>query len=181
MTRASAVQLVFPDRKQRGRFPVHDEAGAVVALISTAWTSTSFTATDADLRPLCAGRAARWGLSGRWVATGPDGASLLELRKSTWRSSAELTLARGGTFAIHGSAWKRDFTITVVGSTDPVVSAVPRTKAMSLHPYDYSVQQHEPVLDLAELVAAVQLWRLVRKNDDAAAGAAAATIAVTSG
>jgi hypothetical protein len=173
------MQLVFPDRKQRGRFPVHDAAGALVALISTPWTGTSFTATDADLRPLCAGRAARWGLSGRWVATGPDGAPLFELRKSTWRSSAELTLTRGGAFAIRGSAWKRDFTITRTGSTDPLVSAVPRTKALSLRPHDYAVQQLEPVLDLAELVAAVQIWRLVRKNDDATAGATAATIAAT--
>src|SRR4051812_32347048 len=127
---AAAAQLVFPDRKQRGRFPVRDAAGALVALISTPWSGTSFTATDADLRPLCAGRAARWRLSGRWVATGPDGGPLLELRKSTWRSSAELTLARGGAFTIQGSAWKRDFTITAVGSISPLVSAVPRTKAM---------------------------------------------------
>lgn len=38
--------LVFPDRKQEGRFPVRDGGGEPVAHISVRWTGAAFTATD---------------------------------------------------------------------------------------------------------------------------------------
>ena len=66
-----------------------------------------------------------------------------------------------------GSPWKRDFTVTdPAGPT--VLNAVPQTGALSIHPHDYAVQQTGPVFDLAEMVAVVQIWRMVKKQEGAA-------------
>jgi uncharacterized protein YxjI len=165
--------LAFPDRRHEGRFPVTDQDGRVVARISARWSGTSFTVTDAGGRPLCAGTAGRWGLARSWRATGPDGRPLLSVTTSLMFTKAEVHIERGADFVVRGSAWRRDFAVTDVdGQT--VLTAVPRTSSWSFRQHDYAVQQTRPVLDLAEVVALVQTWRMVRKNDAAAAGAAGA-------
>ena len=173
--------LVFPDRKVQGRYPVLDGDDQVVATIATTWTGSSFTAVDADGRPLCTGRAAMWGLSGRWTTTGPDGGPLLTVVKSVWRAQAVVTLASGGTLTVAGSVWKREFAVSDAAGR-AVLAATPRTSALSLHPHDFAVRRHPDGLTVPEVVALVQSWRMARKSDDAtAAGGAAAGVAATSG
>jgi hypothetical protein len=181
MNNLAPTALVFPDRRHRGRFPVRDDRGRLVAYIATSWTGTSFTATDADEHPVCAASQGWLGLSGRWRATGPDGEPLLEVSSGVLRPRAEVTLQRGGVFLLRGSAWRRDFIVTdPAGET--VLGAVPRTPALSFRQHDYAVAQARPVFGLPEIVALVQIWRMVRKNEaSAAAGSAATSTAVYGG
>ena len=61
-----------------------------------------------------------------------------------------------------------------------VLSVTPRAPALSLRPYEFAVQPNARRFNLAEIVALVQIWRMVRKNDDAAAASVvAAGVAVT--
>jgi hypothetical protein len=176
-----AETLVFLDRKEQGRLPVRNLSGGLVAQIATSWTGVSFTAVDDTARPLCAGSARAFGLSRRWSATTPAGVGLLAITNSVWRSRAQLTLASGETFVLRGSTWRRDFVVTdTAGAT--VLSVTPRAPALSLRPYEFAVQPNARRFNLAEIVALVQIWRMVRKNDDtaAAAGAVAAGVAATS-
>jgi hypothetical protein len=176
MAHAMLNTLRFPDHKPKGRFPVLDDRGGVVALISAAWTGTSFTATDRDERPLCAGSTSWWGMSGKWQATGADSGPLMLVRTGILRARASVRLERGDVFEVHGSAWRRDFTVTDAdGQT--VLTALPQTSAFSFRPYDYAVEQQTPAFQLAEIVALVQIWRMVRKAE--ASAAAAGTIAAT--
>jgi uncharacterized protein YxjI len=179
MDKATAATLVFPDRRHRGTFPVRDGGGRLVARIATRWTGTAFTAADADGHPLCAASTGWFGLRGRWRATGPDGRPLLQVDRSLLRPRATLTLAAGARFAIHGSVWRRDFSITDAAGL-PVLTAVPTTPALSLRPHDYAVAVVRPVLGLAEVVALVQIWRMAAKGDDSAGGATA-TMAASAG
>lgn len=156
--------LVFPDRKEDGRFPVRDADGKPAAHISVKWTGITFTATDVADRPLCEASVGRSGLSNRWTATGPDRRALLSVKKSWTGTSAEVALERGGTFVLRGSPWKRDFIVTNADSAT-VVSAVPQSAALSFHPHHYVVEQAEPVFNLVELVALVQIWRMVKKSE----------------
>jgi hypothetical protein len=177
MIHVAPSSLTFPDRRQGGRFPVTDATGTTVARISTRWTGTSFVASDANDRVLCEASTAWWGLSPTWRATGPDARAMLSLTTRLMRTSASVHLERGGDFVVRGSAWRRDFIVTDVDGA-PVLTAVPRTSAVSFRQHDYAVVQTRPVFQLPEIVALVQIWRMVRKNDAAtasgAAGAAAA-------
>jgi hypothetical protein len=164
--------LLFPDRKQQGRFPVRDGAARVVAQIATSWTGMSFAAIDSTGEQLCAGSTRGLGLSGRWRATNSAGAWLLSVTKGFSRSAAELTLARGGVFVLRGSARRRDFAVTDVEART-VLAAAPLTSAWSLHPYDFAIEQGRD-FNLAEIVALVQIWRMLRNSEDAAAGVAVA-------
>ena len=170
--------LVFPDRRERGRYTVRDGQGRTVARIATTWTGTTFTASDADGQPLCAA-AARWlGLSGTWHATGPDGQRLLRVHASSLRRKATVTLPRGETLIVQGSVRRRDFTATdSAGRT--LLTAVPRTSAMSFHPHDYAISQPRPALGLPELVALVQIWRMIRKAESDATAASTAAMTAT--
>lgn len=160
--------LVFPDRLRQRRFPVLDADGRVAAEIGASWTGLSFAAVDGAGQPLCAASAQALGLSGRWRATGPGGAALLSFTRSAWRSRAEVTLARGGVFVVRGSAWRRDFAVTDEASAT-VLAATPRTSALSLHPHDFAVQLRGGGYHLAEIVALIQIWRMVRKSEGDAA------------
>jgi hypothetical protein len=175
MVEVTPMSLAFPDRRQSGGFPVTDATGAVVAHISPRWTGTAFAAEDANGSALCEATTGWWGLSGTWHATGPDGRAMLSVTTRFMRTSADVHLERGGDFVIRGSAWKRDFLVADVSGV-PIVTAVPRTSAVSFRQHDYAVVQPRPVLQLPELVALVQIWRMVRKSDAAAAagGVAAA-------
>jgi hypothetical protein len=77
---------------------------------------------------------------------------------------------------VRGSAWRRDFIVTDVDGA-PVLTAVPRTSAVSFRQHDYAVVQTRPVFQLPEIVALVQIWRMVRKNDAATASGAAGVAA----
>lgn len=156
---------MFTDRKHQGRFAVHDGDDRLVAQISTSWTGMSFAAVDGGGHRLCAGSARRLGLS--WRATGPDRADLLSLTKSLRRAQAEVALTRGGVFVLRGSTWRRDFAVTD-GDGGTVLAVTAETSAVSLRPFDFAVRQRQPGLDLAEIVAMVQIWRMVRDGEDAA-------------
>ncbi len=67
---------------------------------------------------------------------------------------------------------RRDFSVSR-GDGSMVVSAVPQTSVWSFHPNDYVVGQAEPVFGLAEFLAVMQIWRLVKKNECAAVTGAA--------
>ena len=157
--------LIFADRKHRGRFPVRDGDSRLIAEISTSWTGMSFTALDAAGHHLCAGSAHRLGLSG-WRATGPHGADLLSLTKSFRRAQAEVRLTRGGVFVLGGSTWRRDFTVTRADGRT-VLALAPPPSARVAGAADFAVHEFEEGLDLAETVALVQIWRMVRNGEDA--------------
>ena len=90
--------------------------------------------------PLCGHPARRCWRSPTWRATGSDERPLLTVRRSWTGSRAEVVLARGGAYELHGSAWRQDFAVR--GPAGAVVEAV-----------------------------AVQIWRMVRRGDAAAAAA----------
>ncbi|MDP9100777.1 MAG: hypothetical protein M3N21_01300 [Actinomycetota bacterium] len=168
--------LAFPDRRQDGSFPVRGVDGRVVARLSPRWTGSSFQAVDVAGAPLCAGSRLGWGLSGRWQVSGADGSALMSVSKGWWRPEARAALARGGDYVLRGSAWRRRFVVTDVAGS-PVLTALPRTSALSMHPYDFAVEVNATGWSLAEVVGLVQTWRMARKSDDtAAAGSVAATV-----
>ncbi len=166
--------LVFPDRKRHGAYEVTDSNG-VVARIAVSWSGNRFTAIDAHGARLCAAWTSWWRLPTRWDATGPDGRPLLTARmRGITRTSAEVRLQRGGRFMVRGSAWRRDFRVTDEHG-EVVLTAAPRSSALSLRPHDYAVQQTPGTLQLPEVVALVQIWRTTMKEESAtAAGGAVA-------
>jgi uncharacterized protein YxjI len=178
MVDGSASTLIFADRRRGRVYPVTDATGAHVALIRNRFGGARFVAEDSAGLTLCAGSAGWWGLSNRWLATDSTGEALLELRKSGLRARAEIWLERGGEFVVHGSLWRRDFEVR--DGAHVVLSAVPQAAALSLRPYEYAVRAPSGRLTLAEVVAVVQIWRLVRKRDDASSAAAASTVVAAS-
>jgi hypothetical protein len=172
--------LLFPDRRIDGAFPVTDSHGNPVARVSAARRGSRFTVTSVDRRPLCAGGASRWWLSGKWQVTDADGAPLLTVTATPLRNRASVRLARGGELTLRGSSWRRDFTLLDAAGRI-VLSAAPRTSAISPRQHDYAVQQSiPPVLDLAEVIAVVQVWRMVKKSDVAVLAATGSTTAAAS-
>lgn len=170
--------LVFADRRRHGAYPITDPAGVVVARIRVGRGGSSFVAEDATGSRLCAASTGRWGLSNLWRATGSAGEPLLEVHKSMLRATAAVTLARGGDMAVGGSVWRRSFDVR--HGDRVVLSAVPQRPVVSLRPYEYAVTQQSDALTLAETVAVVQIWRQLRKRDDASAAAAASTAVIAS-
>ena len=171
--------LVFADRRLDSAYSVTDASGAVIARIRVRRGGARFQAEDATGSTLCAGSTSRWGLSNLWRATGPAGDPLLELRKSTLRARANLRLARGGDMIVEGSVWRRDFQVR--DGDRIVLRALPQTSVISMRPYEYAVTRPADALTLAETLAVVQIWRLLRKRDDASAAAAASTAVIASG
>src|SRR4051812_47681143 len=96
----SATTLIFADRRRGRVYPVTDPTGADVALIRSHLGGARFVAEDPAGLVLCAGSAGWWGMSNRWLATGPTGEALLELRKSGLRARADVRLERGGEYII---------------------------------------------------------------------------------
>jgi len=168
-----SASLQFSDRKRHGAYDVTD-ANGVVARIAVSWTGNRFTVTDAHGAPLCAARTSWWRLPTRWHATGPDGSPLLMARmRGITRTFAEVRLQRGGRFVVQGSAWRRDFRISDEHG-EVVLTAAPRSSALSLRPHDYAVQHAAGTFQLAELVALVQIWRTTMKEESATAAGGAA-------
>jgi hypothetical protein len=93
------------------------------------------------------------------------------------RNTATVQLARGGDLIVRGRPWRRDFVVL-----DPdgrmVLSAAPRTSPISLRQHDYAVHQSNPgTLNIAEVIAIVQVWRMVKKSDAAVLAAPTSTAA----
>ena len=169
--------LFFPDRRTDGAFPVTDAHGNPIARVSAAWSGGRFTVTGIDGSPLCAGGTSRWWRSGKWQVSDADGAPLLTVTAKPLRNTAVVQLARDGELTLRGSPWRRDF--TVLGQDGrTVLSAAPRTSALSPRQHDYAVHQPTPgALRLAEVVAIVQVWRMVKKADVAVLAATSSTAA----
>ncbi|MFD2093214.1 hypothetical protein [Blastococcus deserti] len=149
------------------------DSNGVVARIAVSRTGTRFVVTDARGAPLCVARRSWWRLPTRWHATGPDGTPLLMARtRGITRTSAEVHLQRGGRLLVRGSAWRRDFRVTDEHG-DVVLTAAPRSSALSLRPYDYAVQQVPGKLHVAEVVAIVHIWRTTMKEESATASVGA--------
>ena len=172
--------LRFTDRRDRGAFPVYDAAGLEVARIKTSRAGTRFNATDSNGALLCAGTAAWLGLSGVWRTSGPSGQPLLAVRKSPLRARAVAALERGSDVVMRGSVWKRDFQVTDASGA-VILTALPSAASLSLQPHEFVIEQPEHILSLAEVVALVATWRLMRKSDNAATAGAAAIAVITAG
>lgn len=174
-----SASLKFSDRRRHGAYDVTDSNG-VVARIAVSWTGNRFTATDARGAPLCAAWTSWWRLPTRWDATGPDGSPLLTARmRGIAKTRAEVDLQRGDRFLIQGSTWRRDFRVTGEHG-EVVLTAAPRSSVLSLRPHDYAVQRTPGTLQLAEVVALVQIWRATTEEESAttAGGAVAGGAAV---
>lgn len=173
--------LVFPDRRIDGAFPVTDGHGNPIARVSAAWSGGRFTVTTIGGEPVCAGSTSRWWLSGRWQVSGADGTPLLAMTARPLRNAADVQLARGGDLTVRGSPWRRDFTV-IDDRGRTVLSGVPRTPAVSSRQHDYAVHQPTPgALRLAEVIAIVQVWRMVKKSDTAVLAATTTTAVAPAG
>jgi hypothetical protein len=158
--------LVLAGRKTSGRFAVTDGLGRLTAQISVPWHGSSFTATEPDGALLCAAAPGMYGLSPTWRVTGADGRELLMMRWRWTGTTAWITLDRGGKLVLRTRLWKEEFTIVDAEGVE-VVRAAPATRRLSLRRRDCVVRQVEPTLDLAELVAIMQIWRM--NDEDAVA------------
>ena len=171
--------LLFPERRVQGAFPVTDAHGNPIARVTATWDGGRFCVTTIDGGPMCDGATSRWWLSGRWDVTDAQGRPLLTVTARPLRNTAAVHLARGSDLIMRGSPWRRDFAVLDQDGRT-VLSAEPRTSPMSPRQYDYAVHQAIPgALDLAEMIAIVQVWRMVKKSD--AAVLAATTTAVAAG
>ena len=169
--------LFFPERRIDGAFPVTDAHGNPVAKVTAAWSGGRFSVSAIDGDPLCEGVTSRWWLSGKWQVTDADGVPLLTVTAKPLRNAAAVQLARGGELIVRGSPWRRDF-VVVDQDGRTVLSASPRTSAVSPRQHDYAVQQSAPgALRLAEVIAIVQVWRVVKKSDVAVLAATSSTAA----
>lgn len=178
MAEVPAATLVFADKRQAGAYVVTDPSGAVVARIRIGRGGVRFVAEDVTGSPLCAGSTGWWGLSNLWRATGIRGEPLLELRKSALRSTAAVRLARGGDLVVEGSLWRRDFQVR--DDSRVLLRGLPQRSVISLRPHEYAVSRLADTLTLAETVAIVQIWRQLRKRDDASAAGVASTAVIAS-
>ena len=153
--------MAFADRKTDGAYDVTEPSGTVVARIHVPlWSGSSFTATTAAGEPLCAGR--RAGLfTTTWQATDPAGRFLGSVR-SGFLSPKVVTLADGRTLSLRGELWRRDWSLLDVEG-HPVLSSTPTTSSWSFRPDAWLVRCHDLSLDLDEVVAVVQLNRMMVK------------------
>ena len=104
--------LLFPGRRIDGAFPVTDAAGDPVARVTAEWSGGRFSVTAVNGTALCDGATSRWWLTGRWQVSNADGAPLLTVIAKPLRNTAVVSLARGEEFAVRGSPWRQDFTVT---------------------------------------------------------------------
>lgn len=166
--------LVFPDRKTQGWFPVTDARGRPVARITAAWTGGRFTVTDPDDHQLCRGWATTAGLSGYWKVVGAnDALMLLTVKVSLLRNRATVHLERGPQLVMRGNPWLTGFTVTDAAGRE-VLTGEHRQ-------HDYVVHAVDGPLLPAEALAVVQIWRIVRKTAIAASTAATSTVVASGG
>jgi hypothetical protein len=120
-------------------------------------------------------------LSGTWRALRGHDEPIIAVHRHVFRTVADVDLPRDGTtYRIRGSAWRRNF-VVLDNADSEVLTALPRTSAWSPRQHDYEVRQLRPVFQLVEMIALVQIWRMVKKAETAAAGSVAAVSVSTSG
>ena len=159
--------LLFPDRRIHGAFPVTDTHGNPVARVTATWSGGRFSVTTLDGGPMCDGATSRWWPTGKWQVTDAQGRPLLTVSAKPLRNTAAVHLARGRDLIMRGSPWRRDFAVLDEDGRT-VLSAAPRTPPISPRQHDYAVHQSIPgTLNLAEMIAIVQVWRMVKKSDAA--------------
>jgi len=169
--------LLFPERRIHGAFPVTDAHGNPVARVTATWGGGRFSVTAGDGGPLCDGATSRWWLSGKWQVTDARGQPLLTVTAKPLRNTAAVHLTRGGDLIVRGSPWRPDFAV-VDQNGRTVLSAAPRTSPVSPRQHDYAVHQSIPgTLHPAEVIAIVQVWRMVKKSDAAVLTATTSTAA----
>jgi hypothetical protein len=156
--------LIFAGRKQRGRYAVRAESGALKALVVLPWHGSSFTATTPEGATLCKGRLSRYGFSGTWIVTGADGRPLLTTRWRWTGTTARVTLAGDRDLVLRTRLWKPGFTLTGPDGSE-LARAEPGSVRLRLARRDYLLRQTVPALTLAEQVALFEIWRL---NQDSA-------------
>ena len=154
--------LDFADRKTDGTYDVTEPSGAVVARIHVPfWTGTTFSAETAAGEPLCTGRRTGF-LSITWQAVDPAGRFLGSVRNGFWGSSKVVTLADGRALTLRGTFWGREWSLLDAEGRD-VLSSTPTTGTFSFRPDAWLVRCHDLSLDLDEVVAVVQLNRMMVK------------------
>lgn len=163
--------LAFADRKTDGAYAVTEPSGAVVALIRVkTFTMVSFTVTTAAGEPLCTGRRTGFWTS-RWEATAPSGAVLCTLKGSGWGTGKTVTLGDGRALSLRGRLFARDWALLDDQGRE-VLSSTPSTSSWSFSPDAWVVRSHDTSLDLAQVVAIVQLNRMMVKGSRSSAAVA---------
>lgn len=153
--------LDFADRRTDGAYEVTEPSGAVVARITVPlWTGSTFTAETAAGEPLCTGRRAGF-FSVTWQATDPGGRFLGSVR-SGFLGPKVVTLADGRTLSLRGQLWGREWSL-LDAEDRPVLSSTPTTGSWTFRPDAWLVRCHDLSLDLDEVVAVVQLNRMMVK------------------
>jgi hypothetical protein len=156
---------------------VRDESGTVVASVTRRRGGTSLEVRGSSGAVMGSASTGRWGMSNLWRAEDSAGQPLLELRKHTFRSGARVQLARGGELTVEGSFWRKDF---AVREGEVVVLDARPAKGSRLLRKELVVAQAGR-LTLTEAVLIVEVWLELRRRDqNASAGAGAATIIVSS-
>lgn len=102
--------LLFPDKKEDGRYPVTDPQEPPVAYIDTNRSGSSFTATTADGADLCVSKR-RGVLSRHWDIV--DGTSApLASQRSRWSLGTAVEMPDGRELSIKGNWTNRGWTMT---------------------------------------------------------------------
>lgn len=154
--------LDFSDRKVDGAYAVTEPSGATVAWIDVPfWSGSSFSAVTAAGEPLCEGRRSGF-FSVTWQATDPGGRPLGSVRSAFFGSSKVVTLADGRTLTLRGQLFGREWSLQDAEGRD-VLSSAPTSSAWSFRPDAWLVRCHDLSLSLAEVVAVVQLNRMIVK------------------
>lgn len=160
--------LDFADKKTDGAYAVTEPSGAPVAWLQvSSWTGASFSATTASGEPLCTGRRTGF-FSVTWEAVDPGGRVLGSVRSAFWGNSKVVTLADGRTLTLRGQLFGRDWSL-IDGSGRDVLSSTPTSSGWSFRPDAWLVRCHDLSLSLAEVVAVVQLNRMMVKSSRASA------------
>ena len=153
--------LAFADNKSDGAYAVSEPSGSVVARIRVPWTSSSFTAVTATGEPLCTGRRTGFFSSG-WQAVDPAGRVLGSVRSSFWGASKIVTLADGRELTLRGQLFGRDWSLLDAEGHD-ILSSTPMVSGWSFRTDAWLVRSHDLSLSLAEVIAIVQLNRMMVK------------------
>ena len=164
--------FVFPDHKNQGWFPITDAAGRPVARITAAWTGGRFYVTAPDDRALCRGWATTAGLRGYWKVVGAnDVVPLMTVQVGLLRNRSTIRLERGPELTMRGNPWLTGFTVTGADGQ--------RVLTGEHRHHDYVVHAVDGSLLLPEVLAVVQIWRMVRKTAIAASAAATSSAIAT--
>ena len=100
--------------------------------------------------------------SNTFDAYDPTGAVLASVRRSAWGRSKSVTLADGRELRVEGRLFARDWTVTDPGGR-VAIEAVAQGSSWSFHPDAFVVRCYDSTIGLAELVAIVELNRIMVK------------------